>query len=147
MSVVYQEERIHEGNNLKRVREIIGMKQEALGQACPSKFTQQRVSEYEKQWVIEMPAFEELADALGVSVEFIRAFNEEKAIFNIQNNKDTSSKNTNYIHTAIYEPIDKVVNLLEKLYEEDKVKTQAILDLGKMVSDLAKEVQKLKEGK
>lgn len=123
------------------------MKQEALGQACPSKFTQQRVSEYEKQWVIEMPAFEELADALGVSVEFIRAFNEEKAIFNIQNNKDTSSKNTNYIHTAIYEPIDKVVNLLEKLYEEDKVKTQAILDLGKMVSDLAKEVQKLKEGK
>lgn len=47
MSIAFQEEKIHEGKNLKRIREIMGLKQDALGQKCESKFDQRRISEFE----------------------------------------------------------------------------------------------------
>ena len=145
MSIAFQEEKIHEGKNLKRIREIMGLKQDALGQKCESKFDQRRISEFENMWTIPEPTLQELADALGVTVEFIRSFNEEKAIYYIQHNQHTSKQNSlNHFPTITYQVDSKLEALLEKLVEDDKVKTQAILDLTKVVSDLAKEVKKLK---
>ena len=146
MGVAFQEEKIHEGKNLKRIREIMGIKQEALGQKCESKFDQRRVSEFENSWTISEPALKELADALGVTVEFIRAFNEEKAIYYIQHNQDSSKQNSlNHFPKITYESDNKLEALLEKLVQEDAVKTKAILDLTKVVADLAEEVKKLKK--
>lgn len=148
MSIAFQEEKIHEGKNLKRIREIMGLKQEALGQKCESKFDQRRISEFENMWTIPEPTLQELADALGVTVEFIRSFNEEKAIYYIQHNQDTSKQNSlNHFPTITYESDNKIVTLLEKLVDDDKVKTQAILDLTKVVGELAEEVRRLKGGK
>jgi len=151
MGVAFQEEKIHEGKNLKRIREIMGMKQEVLGQKCESKFDQRRISEFENSWTIAEPALKELADALGVTVEFIRAFNEEKAIFNIQNNNTfTVSENSFGLSNqpnVTYNSLGKVEMLLEKLVQDDAVKTKAILDLTKVVADLAEEVKRLKGGK
>lgn len=145
MGVAFQEEKIHEGKNLKRIREIMGMKQEALGQKCESKFDQRRISEFENSWTIAEPALKELADALGVTVEFIRAFNEEKAIYYIQHNQDSSKQNSlNHFPKITYESDNKLEALLEKLVQDDEVKTKAILDLTKVVADLAEEVRKLK---
>ena len=145
MSIAFQEEKIHEGKNLKRIREIMGMKQEALGQKCESKFDQRRISEFENSWTIAEPALKELADALGITVEFIRAFNEEKAIYYIQHNQDSSKQNSlNHFPKITYESDNKLEALLEKLVQDDEVKTQAILDLTKVVADLAEEVKKLK---
>lgn len=148
MSIAFQEEKIHEGKNVKRIREIMGLKQDALGQKCESKYDQRRISEYENMWTIPEPALQELADALGVTVEFIRAFNEEKAIFNIQNNNkfDVSENSFGLSNqpNITYNNIGKLEILLEKLLEDDKVKTQAILDLTKVVGELAEEVKRLK---
>ncbi|WP_164111982.1 MULTISPECIES: helix-turn-helix domain-containing protein [Sphingobacterium] len=145
MSIAFQEEKIHEGKNFKRIREIMGLKQEAVGQRCDSKFDQRRISEFENMWTIPEPTLQELADALGVTIEFIRSFNEEKAIYYIQHNQDTSKQNSlNHFPTITYEADNKIEALLEKLIEDDKVKTQAIIDLTKVVADLAAEVKKLK---
>jgi len=145
MSIAFQEEKIHEGKNVKRIREITGLKQDALGQKCASKLDQRRISEYENMWTIPEPTLQELADALGVTVEFIRSFNEEKAIYYIQHNQDTSKQNSlNHFPTITYEADNKIEALLEKLVEDDKVKTQAIIDLTKVVSELTIEVKKLK---
>jgi|SRR5690606_12803223 len=147
MSIAFQEEKIHEGKNVKRIREIMGMKQDALGQKCANKLDQRRISEYENMWTIPEPTLQELADALGVTVEFIRSFNEEKAIYYIQHNQDTSKQNSlNHFPTITYEADNKIEALLEKLLEDDKIKTQAIVDLTKVVADLAAEVRKLKGG-
>ncbi|MEJ5055459.1 helix-turn-helix domain-containing protein [Sphingobacterium sp. MYb382] len=144
MSIVFQEDKIHEGKNLKRIREIMGMKQEALGLNCDSKFDQRRVSEFESLWTIPEPTLQELAKALGVSVEFIRSFNEEKAIYYIQHNQDTSKQNSlNHYPTINYQSDNKIETLLEKLIEDDKVKTQAIINLTKAVEDLINKVNKL----
>jgi len=146
MGIAFQEEKIHEGKNLKRIREIMGMKQETLGQKCESKFDQRRVSEFENMWIIPEPTLEELADALGVTIEFIRSFNEEKAIYYIQHNQDSSKQNSlNHFPKITYESDNKLEALLEKLIQDDAVKTQAILDLTKMVADLAEEVKKLRD--
>ncbi|WP_270090797.1 helix-turn-helix domain-containing protein [Sphingobacterium sp. SYP-B4668] len=145
MSIAFQEEKIHEGKNLKRIREIMGLKQEIVGQRCESKFDQRRISEFENMWTIPEPALQEFADALGVTIEFIRSFNEEKAIYYIQHNQDTSKQNSlNHFPTITYEADNKIEALLEKLIEDGKIKTQAIIDITKVVADLAAEVKKLK---
>jgi len=145
MGIAFQEEKIHEGKNLKRIREIMGIKQEALGQKCESKFDQRRISEFENSWTIPEPSLQELAKALGVSVEFVRSFNEEKAIYYIQHNQDSSKQNSlNHFPKITYESDNKLETLLEKLIQDDAIKTKAILDLTKVVSDLAEEVKKLK---
>lgn len=147
MNAAFQDDKVHEGHNVKRIREIVGLKQHALGDLCPSKFTQQRISEFENSIQIDEPILAELAEALGVTPEFIKNFNEEKAIYNIQNNRDTASQNANYVHTANYHPVEQIVTLLEKFIEEDKAKTESIAALGKAVLDLAEEVKRLKGGK
>ena len=132
MSVAFQEEKIHEGKNLKRIREIMGLKQEVLGRKCPGNYSQQRISEFENQWTIDEPTLQELAEGLGVTIEFIRAFNEEKAIYNIQHNHDfhdNSVANHNYQPT-FNNGSDRLENML--------------LNLTKVVSDLAEEVKKLR---
>lgn len=151
MGVAFQEEKIHEGKNLKRIREIMGLKQEVLGRKCPGNYSQQRISEFENQWTIDEPTLQELAEGLGVTVEFIRAFNEEKAIYNIQHNSNTYNDHAeDHSHAQHYQPTinyqerKEITTLLEKLIEDDKTKTQAILQLTKVVSDLAEEVKKLR---
>lgn len=145
MSIAFQEEKVHEGKNFKRIREIMGLKQEAVGQKCKSKFDQRRISEFENMWTIPEPTLQELAGALGVTIEFIRSFNEEKAIYYIQHNQETSKQNSlNHFPTITYESDNKIEVLLAKLVEDDKLKMQAISDLSKVVSELAEEVKKLK---
>lgn len=133
MGIAFQEEKIHEGKNLKRIREIMGLKQEVLGRKCPGNYSQQRISEFENQWTIDEPTLQELAEALGVTVEFIRAFNEEKAIYNIQNNNTfTVSENSTGLSNqpTFNNGSDKLENLLA--------------NLTKVVADLAEEVRKLR---
>jgi transcriptional regulator with XRE-family HTH domain len=152
MSVVFQEERkIKQGEVVAKLRRMQGIKQEALGKMCPSNFSQQKISEFESQVVIEEPTLEELAEALGVTVEFIKNFNDDNAIYNILNNKNTYNDNAqdnshlqHYYPTINYNERKEITSLLEKLVEDDKVKTQAIVDLTKVVSDLAVEVKKLR---
>lgn len=152
MSVVFQEERkVKQGEVIAKFRKMQGMKQDTLGKLCPSNFSQQKISEFEAQWVIEEPALEELAEALGVTVEFIKSFDDSNAIYNILNNKNSyteSSKDHSQIQhyqpTINYHDNKDLALMLEKLMDDDKVKTQAIIDLTKVVADLATEVKKLK---
>lgn len=146
MSVVFQQERkIKQGEVIAKLRRMQGIKQEALGKMCPSNFSQQKISEFESQVVIDEPTLEELAEALGVTVEFIKNFNDDNAIYNIQHNHDFKEHAVAHQnHQPIFNESPKLTTLLEKLLEEDKVKSQAILDLTKVVSDLAEEVKKLK---
>lgn len=129
----------------------MGLKQEALGLKCEHKIDQRRISEFENMWTIPETNLLELADALGVTVEFIRSFSEEKAIYNIQNNNtfDVSDNSFGVSNqpNITYNNTSKVETLLEKLVEDDKVKTQAILDLSKIVADLTSEVKKLIDNK
>ncbi len=151
MNTIFEEkkETMHIGHNIKRIREIQGIKQEALGQLCKSKYSQQRISDFENMVAFDEPLLKELADALGVTPDFVKSFKDENVIYNIQNNNNSTFSDNSVGQNA--QPIfnndgsDKLLALLEKFIEEDRIKTQSIAALSKAVLDLASEVKKLKE--
>ena len=111
---------IHQGRNLKRFREMLGWKQEALALALGDEWSQKRVSLLEARETIEDDLLEEVAAILKVPVEAIKNFDEEKAIYNIQNNYEGSSSNYSGLYHCTFNPIDKLLAIIEenkKLYE------------------------------
>jgi transcriptional regulator with XRE-family HTH domain len=109
---------VHHGKNLKRFREMLGYKQEAFADKLGGDWTVRKISYYENKEVIEAELIEELAKALNVPAEAILNFDEEKAMYNIQQNYDNATQNINYQH--VINPVDKydqLVEKIEKLYE------------------------------
>ncbi|SDP99684.1 Helix-turn-helix domain-containing protein [Mucilaginibacter sp. OK268] len=113
--------KIHQGRNVKRFREMLGLKQEALALELGGEWSQKRVSLLEQKEVIEDDIIEQVAKILKVPEEAIKNFNEE-AVFNIigntVNNHDQAAF-FNYYPT--FNPIDKLIELFEenkKLYQE-----------------------------
>ncbi|MNP98421.1 HTH-type transcriptional regulator PrtR [compost metagenome] len=109
----------HIGRKISRIRELRDMKQEALAQALGT--SQQTISAIENSETIEEDKLIEVAKALGVSVEGIKQFSEE-AVFNYFNNFNDQSSgfNTN----CTFNPLDKVVELYERLVQAEKDKNE-----------------------
>ncbi|NCD67885.1 helix-turn-helix transcriptional regulator [Mucilaginibacter agri] len=114
---------IHQGRNVKRFREMLGLKQEALAAELGEEWNQKRVSLLEQKATIEDSIIDQVAKILGVPSEAIKNFNEESAlniISNTFNSNDTSTLNAiNYYPN--FNPMDKVIELFEenkKLYEQ-----------------------------
>ena len=114
---------IHEGRNVKRIREMLGMKQEALAVELGDDWNQKKISLLESKESIEPQILEEVAKALKVPAEAIRNFDEEKAINIIGNTVTTVNDNATGQLFQFYptiNPIDKWIEALEenkKLYE------------------------------
>lgn len=109
----------HIGRKISRIRELRGMKQEAL--AIELGVSQQSVSNIEQSETLDEPTLAKVAEVLGVTPEGIKHFSEE-AVFNIINNtfKDNSANNNNYFCTI--NPIDKILELYERLLQAEKEK-------------------------
>jgi transcriptional regulator with XRE-family HTH domain len=110
---------IHEGRNVKRIREILGIKQEAL--ALELGISQQAISSLEQKEQLDKEMLEKVAKALKISTEAIKNFNEEIAINVVGNNyHDNSTSNVNYQCT--FNPFDKLVELYEALLKSEREK-------------------------
>ncbi|MBF4470932.1 helix-turn-helix domain-containing protein [Flavobacterium sp. HJJ] len=119
----------HIGRNISRIRELRGMKQEALANAIG--VSQQSVSNIEGSETIDEIVLEKISAVLNVSTEGIKQFSEE-AVFNIINNTftDSSSNNNNYLCSI--NPLDKILELYERLLQAEKDK---IAYLEKLLKD------------
>ncbi len=109
------EKTVHHGRNIKRIREIQGMKQEALAIELGDDWNQKKVSLLEGKELIDDNLLNEVARALKVSTEAIKNYNDESVINHVQNNYDNSI-GVNYN----FNPIDKLMEALDdnkKLYE------------------------------
>lgn len=104
--------KIHIGRNIERIRELKGIKQETLAGALG--ISQQAISKMEQSEFVDDERLKQIANALGVSIDSIKNYNEEAVIFHIQNMHDNSSANYQY-H---FNPMDKVVELYERLLKE-----------------------------
>ncbi|WP_462265723.1 helix-turn-helix domain-containing protein [Mucilaginibacter sp.] len=109
---------MHIGRKISRIRELRGIKQETL--ASELGVSQQTVSRMEQSEVLEEDVLAKVAGILGVSPEAIKNYSDEAVIYNIQNNYDGSSSNYSGLHHCTFNPLDKVIELVEenkKLYE------------------------------
>jgi transcriptional regulator with XRE-family HTH domain len=122
LNAVMPEKSIHHGRNLRRIREILDIKQDTLASFLGEDWNQQKVSYLEQKEVIDPAMLEEVAKALKVPIDAIKNFNEEAAIFNIQNNYEGSNSSATNVgnYHCTFNPIDKLAEALEenkKLYE------------------------------
>ncbi len=111
-------EKIHQGRNVKRFREMLGIKQETLAYELGEDWTQKKVSVLEQKDIIENDLLEQVARALKVPVEAIKNFDEQVAINIISNTFHDHAINMNYQCT--FNPLEKYIEALEenkKLYE------------------------------
>jgi len=128
------EKTIHEGRNVKRIREILGIKQDAL--AFDLGLSQQAVSALEQKEALDRDMLEKIAGILKVPAEAIKNFSEEAVVNNISCNFNDQSSSLNYYPT--FNPIDKLVEALEenkKLYNALlKEKDEKIALMEKMIT-------------
>jgi transcriptional regulator with XRE-family HTH domain len=112
---------IHEGRNIKRFREMLGIKQEALAFELGEDWNQKKISLLEAKESIDTAILEQVSQVLKVPVEAFKNFDEEQAVNVIANTftdfKDGASAIN--IH-PIFNPIEAILSLHEEkiaLYE------------------------------
>ncbi|WP_342648561.1 helix-turn-helix transcriptional regulator [Mucilaginibacter sp. CSA2-8R] len=114
-------ETLNIGRKIARIREIKGIKQEAL--AYELGVSQQTVSNLEKSEKIEDEVLDKVAKYLGVTTEAIKNFSDEAMVnyFNTFNDNSFSNSNgTFHANNCTFNPLDKLMEVVEenkKLYE------------------------------
>jgi transcriptional regulator with XRE-family HTH domain len=129
------EKTIHQGRNVKRFREMLGIKQEGLALELGDDWNQRKISLLEQKELIEPELLEQVAKVLKVPVDAIKNFDEEKA-FNVIANTFTSNDNST-LHAVNYHctfnPLDKWAEeitenrkLYERLLQAEKEKMELL---------------------
>ena len=121
----------HIGRNISRIRELRGMKQEALAIAIG--VSQQSVSNIEGSETVDDEKLKAIAEVLGVSSDAIKNYSDE-TVLNVINNTFTShdSSTINAINIQPnFNPLDKIVELYERLVQAEKDKVEYLEKLLK----------------
>ena len=119
---------IHQGRNVKRFREMLGIKQEALAMELGDDWSQKKISLLEQKDTIEPELLDQVAEALKVPKEAIENFDEESTLNVISNqftSNDTSTLNAVNFHPT-FNPIDKIVELYERLVQVEREKVEML---------------------
>lgn len=117
------------GKNIQKVRVYLGVKQESL--AIDLDISQQAVSNIEQQEEVEEDILKKIAQALGVSPDIIRNFDEEKSIYNINNIRDNTFAEGSTSIAQQFNPIEKIVELYERLLKSEREKIDILLNTKK----------------
>jgi transcriptional regulator with XRE-family HTH domain len=120
----------HIGRKVERVRRLRGMTQAELGDILG--ITKQAVSKMEQAEKIEDDRLKNIAEALGVTIDGLKNFNEEKVLYNTINFYENCGVNSASISAytetdAINNfPIEKTIELFEKLLQNERAKIEKI---------------------
>ena len=115
------EKKIHQGKNITRFRQMLGMKQDALASIMGEDWTQIKISRLETKEEIEPAILEEVSNAMKIPVDAIKNFDEDSAIniiSNTVNNSDSATGNSLFSYQPTFNPIDKIVEILERTIKE-----------------------------
>ncbi|MBW8327166.1 MAG: helix-turn-helix domain-containing protein [Prolixibacteraceae bacterium] len=134
------ETKVHEGRNVKRFREMLGIKQDALAYALGEGWNQQKISLLEQKETIELPLLKQISSAMKVPVEAFQNFDDEQAINIISNTFDNFDNGAIAINcNSDVNPIAQIIILHEEkiaLYERMlKEKDQMMDRLEKLIKE------------
>lgn len=125
---------VHEGRNVKRIREILGIKQDAL--AMELGLSQQAVSALEQKEKIDEKILADVAKILHVPAEAIKNMTDDSAANFINTFNDNSVNNAplgNY--NCTFNPLDKFV---EQVEENKKLFTALLKEKDEKIALLEK---------
>lgn len=112
------EKKIHEGRNIKRFREMLGIKQDALAWELGEDWNQKKVSLMEAREQVEEDLLGRVASILKIPVEAFKTFDEEQMITIIQNTITSNNDNAvgfSYNHQPTFNPLDKLMEAFEEV--------------------------------
>lgn len=121
------ETKSHIGKKISRIRDLRGVKQEELANGLG--ISQQAVSKIEQSEDVDRDTLEKIAVILGVLPDAIRNFSDEAALnyFNSFNDNSTGAFNN---FNCNFNPIDKVVELYERLLASEREKNELLKSAG-----------------
>lgn len=117
--------KIHEGRNVKRFREMLGIKQDALAADLGDDWNQQKISLLEQKETIDTPLLQQISAILKVPVEAFQNFDEEQAVnviantYSFQDFKDNAVA-SGFNYQPSFNPVDKMVELYERMIQQQK---------------------------
>jgi len=139
------DKKIHQGRNVKRFREMKGMKQEALAFELGDDWNQKKVSLLEGKEEIEAEILKQIADVLKMPVEVFTDLDEDGAIniiANTVNNNDNATGNSLFAYYPNINPIEK---WMEALDEVKKLNREKIELYERMLKDKTDMIEKLEQ--
>jgi transcriptional regulator with XRE-family HTH domain len=107
--------KIHEGRNVKRFRELMGIKQDALAADLGDDWNQQKISLLEQKETIDPTILQQVSAVLKIPVEAFQKFDEEQAVNIISNTFNDQSNGYNYYPQITINPIEKWIEALEEI--------------------------------
>lgn len=125
MTKAEPQKKVHHGHNIKRFRELFGLKQEALAINLGDDWSQKKVSRLEENEEIDDMILQQVSEILKVPVEAIKNFTEEAAVsyFNTFNDSSASGSSSAYFspnstfHINTPEDYLKLIEESKSLYE------------------------------
>ena len=133
------EQKIHQGRNVKRFREMLGIKQETLAFDLGDEWNQKKISMLEQKDVIEDNLLKQISDALKIPVQAFQNFDEEQAVNLISCNFSDNAMFNNRIEVFNNNPIDDI----KKLHEEKIALFERMLkEKDEMMARLEKLIKK-----
>lgn len=113
-------EKIHHGRNIKRFREMMGIKQESLAFELGPDWSQKKISLLEQKEEVEEELLSQVAEILKVPAEAIKNFDEEKAINIISNSFENCNQPASVFYNSSINPVDQIIKIHDEkiaLYE------------------------------
>ncbi|WPO84378.1 helix-turn-helix transcriptional regulator [Chryseobacterium sp. JJR-5R] len=128
------EQKIHQGRNVKRFREMLGIKQEALAFDLGEDWNQKKISILEQKEVVDESLLQKISEVLKIPVKAFQNFDEEQAINIISNTFHDGSiaHATAENIQCTFNPVDKMVELYERMLQQQK---EMIEKLEKLIQD------------
>ncbi|MFP8892905.1 XRE family transcriptional regulator [Chryseobacterium sp. EZn1] len=117
-----QNKKIHQGKNIKRFREMLGIKQEALAFELGDDWNQKKISLLEQKETVESNILAQVAQILKVPAEAIENFDEEQAINIISNTAsfDNCQQPAFFNNQPTFNPLDKMIELYERMLKQQQ---------------------------
>ncbi|WP_241314541.1 helix-turn-helix domain-containing protein [Chryseobacterium arthrosphaerae] len=112
------EHKIHQGRNVKRFREMLGIKQEALAFDLGDDWNQKKVSLLEQKEIIEDPLLKRISEVLKIPVEAFQNFDEEQAVNIISNTFTDFKEGASAINiNPVFNPVEAILKMHEEKME------------------------------
>lgn len=121
--------RLSIGQKVERIRLFRGVKQEYVANKLG--ISQQQYSKIEQQEKIEDDVLEKIAEILGVTMETIKNFDDDKVTYNINNFYDIhdieikDNASSNFVAQQ-FNPIEKINELYERLLASEREKIEIL---------------------
>jgi transcriptional regulator with XRE-family HTH domain len=122
--VIIPEPAVSMGRKIERLRTLVGLSQSEFGYRIGG-ISKQAVSRLERSQKISSEKLEKVASVLGFTPEAVRHFNEDILVFFIENMHDQATA-YNYNFRCTFNPLDKVVELYERLLQLERDKVQLL---------------------